>query len=321
MSELEDRFVKRGYWVNWHHGPIMGQTFTVEAQTGILVVALFTILASVATAQLWNLLAFFLHQLRADSEPSDGLFWQHQALLRTMPTPTAFMADSLKLSWRWRSKFPHSLLRYSLLISFALCFAIASIAAGVATSYAVDNSNIEVLVDSPLCGRVNYTKMYDGRATSTLMSNLDNSIQTYAMNCYQKSSSLPAPCQNTFHRPNISFTADPAPCPWNSSMCAEGALPAIAMDSGLIDMRTHFGLNVQEKDTVKLRKLTTCNILPREGRIITRDVSYWKTRGFTDNKTTLNYGKYRNTPDDLRPEATFLQSTALTDYQPTFGAE
>ncbi|KAF2680250.1 hypothetical protein K458DRAFT_312414 [Lentithecium fluviatile CBS 122367] len=321
MSELEDRFVKRGLWTDWSKGSIMGATLTVEAQDGILIVAFLTILASIGTAQLWNLFTFLVHQWLASSKLSDGLFWQHQVLLRTMPTPTAFMADSIKLSWVWRSKVPQSFLRSALLLAFALCFAIAAIAAGISTSYAVDNSNIEVLVDSSFCGRVNYTKVYEVRSTSTLLSSVSDTMKTYAMNCYQNTSSLPAPCRNTFTRPNITFSAVPAPCPWNATMCSGGDSPAISIDSGLLDMRAWFGLNVKEQDTVKLRKRTTCNVLPREGRFLRRNASYWQTRGFSDDKYTLNYGTYRNTPMELRPEATFLQNVELTENQPSFGTD
>ncbi|KAF1957462.1 hypothetical protein CC80DRAFT_470752 [Byssothecium circinans] len=318
MSELEDAFVKRGYWIDHSRGLVMGQTLTVESQTGIIIVAILTILASVASAQLWNLCAFLIHQFRADGNPSDGLFWQQQALLRTMPTPTAFLADSFKLSWRWRSKLPCPLLRSSLLLVFAVCFVVSSIAGGISTSYVVDNSNIEVLVNGPMCGHINYTRVYGNQSTSPLIAGLGESIQSYVANCYQNRSSLPAPCQNTFSRPRIPFTTVPSSCPWNTSMCAPGETPAVAMDSGLLDMRTHFGLNVEAKDTVKFRRRDTCNVLPLEGRIFTRNASYWEGSGrFGDDRTTLEFGTYRNTPLELRPEATFVQSAALSAFQAT----
>ena len=299
----------------------MGQTLTVEARTGTVIVALLTILASVGTAQLWNLFTFLYHQYRADGKDADGLFWQHQALLRTMPTPTALMADTLKLSWTWRSKVPRALLRCSLPFFIALCFAIAAIAAGISTAFAIDSSNIEILVDSPFCGRFNYTKVYANRSVSTLLASIDATVDTYAMNCYQNNTSLPAPCRNTFSRPNISFSAGPAPCPWNTTMCPGGELPALLMDSGLVDMRVHFGLNVSPEDTVKLQRKTTCNFLPMEDRVVVRNASWWTARGFDDAKTTIEYGTFRNTESILRPEATFVQSTALTEHQQSYGSD
>ncbi|KAH7087776.1 hypothetical protein FB567DRAFT_353579 [Paraphoma chrysanthemicola] len=321
MSEIEDRFVKKGFWINRAHGQVMGQTLTVEARTGTVIVALLTILASIGTAQLWNLFTFLLHQYQADGQDADGLFWQRQALLRTMPTPTALMADSLKLSWTWKNKVPRALLRCSAIFLVALCFAIASVAAGISTAFAIDSSNIEVLVDSPMCGRMNYTKVYANRSTSTLLASIDDTIDTYARNCYKSNTSLPAPCRNTFSRPNISFSIAPAPCPWDASMCQGGESPALAMDSGIVDMRTHFGINVAPMDSIKLQRKTVCNVLPMQDRIITRNASWWAARGFNDTKTTIEYGTYRDTDPILRPEATFLQAASLTESQQSYGSD
>jgi hypothetical protein len=211
-------------------------------------------------------------------------------------------------------------LRSSVPFLIALCFAIASIAAGISTAFAIDSSNIEILVSSPLCGRFNYTKVYANRSTSTLLASIKATVDTYASNCYQDNPSLPAPCRNTFTRPNISFTAEPTSCPWNTSLCSSGDLPALLMDSGMLDLRDHFGLNVAAGETVKIQKKTTCNVLPIENRIVVRNASWWTARGFKDTKTTIEYGTFRNTGPLLRPEATFIQADALTLYQQSYGS-
>ncbi|KAF1947008.1 hypothetical protein EJ02DRAFT_449990 [Clathrospora elynae] len=321
MSEVDDRFVKKGFWIDWSRGSVLGQTLTVDAQTGQLLVALLTILSSIATSQLWNLFAFFYHQYRANGEYADGLFWQQQALLRTLPAPTALMADTLKLSWMWRTKVSRALLRSSIPFSAALFFSIAALAAGVSTSFAIDNSNLQILVDSPHCGRFNYTRMFANTGGSTLLAALDKSVNSYAMNCYQNSSSIPAPCRNTFSNPRIFFSAEAVPCPWDDAMCLAGKTPAWSMDSGLLDLRTHFGLNIQVDDTVKFRRQTTCNVLPIEGHIFFRNESYFSTNGFVGAQTTIEYGAYRDTKPSLRPEATFVQSTALTNHQMAYGSD
>lgn len=321
MSEVDDRFVKIGLWTNWSHGYVLGQILTVNARTGTLLIALLTILSSIATAQLWTLLTFLCHQSRANGEPADGLFWQHQALLRTLPSPTALIADGLKLSWTWRSKVPRAFLRSSILIATALLFAVAAIAAGISTSFTINNSNIEVLVDSPYCGRFNYSKIYNNRTSSTLLAAIEKSIDTYAFNCYQNTSEVPTACRNIFSTPRIGFSTHMAPCPWNQSMCLGSDLPALAMDSGMLDLRTHFGLNSQPEDTVKFRRKVTCNVLPTENHVVVRDVSYWTTRKFTSAKTALEYGSYRNTDPIYRPEATFLQSTVLTEHLKSYVSE
>jgi hypothetical protein len=298
----------------------MGQTLTVEARTGTVIVALLTILASIGMAKLWDLFTFLYHQYQADGRPADGLKWQQQALLRTMPTPTALMADMLKLSWTWKAKAPRVYVRCLLLFITALCFSIAAIAAGIATAFAIDSSNIEVLVDSPFCARLNYTKVFANRTNSNFLASVKGTIDTYALNCYQDKSSLPAPCRNTFVRPNISFSAVRAPCPWNETMCPGGGLPALQMDSGLLDLRSHFGLNVSPEESVKLQKKTTCSVLPMKDRIIVRDTEWWAARGFTNTKTTIEYGTYRDTPSNLRPEATFVQANETTHHGAYYGS-
>lgn len=104
MSEVEAQFVKRGLWVNWSKGSVMGHTLTIDASISNVVVALLAICTSIGTAQLFNVAIFLYHQIRAHGEPSDGLYWQQQALLRTFPAPTALVADYMKLWWNWRTK-------------------------------------------------------------------------------------------------------------------------------------------------------------------------------------------------------------------------
>ncbi|KAJ4290347.1 hypothetical protein N0V90_010563 [Kalmusia sp. IMI 367209] len=104
MSEVEAQFVKKGLWVNWSQGAVMGHTLTIDSSVANVVVALLAICTSIGTAQLFNLLIFLYHQFRAHGQPSDGLYWQQQALLRTLPTPTALVADYMKLWWSWRAK-------------------------------------------------------------------------------------------------------------------------------------------------------------------------------------------------------------------------
>jgi hypothetical protein len=93
MSEIDSRFVHRGFWINVEKGPVMGRTITADIQTGTVVVALLAILASLATSHVWNLITFLCPQLRADDLPADGLFRRQQALLRTLPTPSSPLTD------------------------------------------------------------------------------------------------------------------------------------------------------------------------------------------------------------------------------------
>lgn len=49
MSELENRFVKKGLWVNQNYGAIKGTVITTDTKTGTLVIALLAILSTIGS--------------------------------------------------------------------------------------------------------------------------------------------------------------------------------------------------------------------------------------------------------------------------------
>ncbi|KAJ4302760.1 hypothetical protein N0V90_001651 [Kalmusia sp. IMI 367209] len=100
-------------------------------------------------------------------------------------------------------------------------------------------------------------------------------------------------------------------------MCTGQGSSAIAMDSGVVDMRTNFGLNVKESDTVHIRRRTICNVLPREGHIFERPPDYLN-RGLPADRWTLEYGFWRGVPEYQHPEVTFYQNTVLVKNQMSF---
>jgi hypothetical protein len=325
MSEVPDQFIKRGIWIDTSKGAVMGRTLTVDASTGNAVIALLSIVATAATGQLWNLLVFLYHQSRTQGVLSDGLFWQQQALLRTLPTPTAMLVDSMKLWWTWRNKADRPLLRFTVSLLSALIFSITATVAGIFTSYVVDTTNLEVLVDSTACAFVSPLQdqiYWDLGPYSASVSTLNPVVHSYARNCYTNSSFLPISCRNVFTRPNIPFTADPAACPWESTMCLEGDMPALSMDSGLLDM-TQFGLNVRQSEDVKYRKKTTCNVLPLDGHTVVEKLSHWKDRfplsrviQPEEEAIAFRYGAIRTT---FQPEDTFVRSLVAGNVTKDFG--
>jgi hypothetical protein len=59
-------------------------------------------------------------------------------------------------------------------------------------------------------------------------------------------------------------------CPFDDEMCVAGpddspSAPAVAMDSGLVDVNSAFGMNLAASDRVMYRKRTTCGVLPDDG--------------------------------------------------------
>ena len=254
------------------------------------------------TSHLWNLMVFGYHQARATGRPADGLFRQQQAILRTLPSPSSLMADSVKLWWFWRQRSNRALTRS--LVQFllgALC-TIGFVVASIFSSYVVTTSDLEVLVDSPLCGRVNRSLPLDNIRMQD--ATLRSFSTPYAQECYHSQTILPARCR-AFVRPSVPFTVERVPCPFDTEYCTEedsNTLPAIALDSGSIDLNEGFGMNLPRTERVSYRRRTTCAVLPLSGHITVLNASdvpdyFWgenRARYPEEQAVILHYGERPN---------------------------
>jgi hypothetical protein len=311
MSELNAEFVKRGYWVNLSRGKVMGQTITTDTNTGAIVIALLAVSTALAVSHLWNIVTFLYHQARADGRPTDGLFRQQQALLRTMPTPSAMMVDSLKLLFTWKGNLSSkkSLWQSSLQIVVALVFTVVSVAASIFSSYAVDSSNIEVIVRSPYCGLYGDKENLQGYDSESYSIKVLAASTSYADECYQSGNIIPTRC-NIFVRPRVPITTERVACPFEESICTS---PALEMDSGLLDFNNAFGLNLASEDRMKFRKRTTCAILSQENRSTVTKVSdmpaYMIGRPALPEEELINY--HYGTRAEDSPWANFTWGVSL----------
>ena len=143
MSEVENSYVKRGFWINVEDGQAMGSTITTDVRNGTIIIALLAVLSTLAINNLWSVIVFAYHQLRSGNHSSaDGLFRQQQVLLRASPQPTSFLADWLKLWWVWRKRISSASIRSAPGAVFALLFTAATIATGIFSSYVVSNTGL-----------------------------------------------------------------------------------------------------------------------------------------------------------------------------------
>jgi hypothetical protein len=198
-----------------------------------------------------------IHQVRANGKSTDALFRQQQALLRTLPAPSAVMTDTIKIWWAWRSKAKNPFLRSLVLLLVALLFVALSGAASVFSSLVVDSRNLVVLVDSTGCGWASTQRIFAGdyvypvKAVST----------PYASQCYNVTTVngiVPATCNVLLQR-ELPFQTRRVPCPLGKDVCQDTA--GIEFDTGLIDVGPAFGLDLPTSDRVQFRKKTTCGIL------------------------------------------------------------
>ncbi|KAF2822182.1 hypothetical protein CC86DRAFT_262550, partial [Ophiobolus disseminans] len=267
MSQLQAEYVRRGYWVNMKGGPIMGQTITTDVRTGTLVVALLAVLTTLGLGHLWNIFIFSYHQARAKGRITDGHFHQQQALLRTLPPPNAIASGWIQLWWAWRGKADHAFARTWALAMLSVLFTLLTVAVGIFVSFVISNTDIEVLVDSPLCGPLHLERwVYQHLNTvdfqDYFMSVLSTS-RVYSQNCYQNTSILPAQC-STHIRPSIPFTITRKGCPF-SEICSNIVQPGVSFDSGFLDANDAFGMNLHSDDSVRFRRKNTCSFLEVEG--------------------------------------------------------
>jgi hypothetical protein len=141
------------------------------------------------------------------------------------------------------------------------------IAASICSSFVVNNTDLEVLVQSPFCGHVNYSLPLD--AYRAQIAAIRSVSMPYAQECYRNQTILPARCKAYTH-PSISLTSQEVPCPFNSSFCVveSGPQQAFAVDSGLVYLNRGFGLNLPRGDRVSYRRRTTCAVLLLAGYTI-----------------------------------------------------
>ena len=269
MSELDSRYVKRGYWVNQSKGSIMGKTITTDTRSGTIIVALLAVCTGLATSHLWSVLTFLYHQYRADGKPSDGLLRQQQAILRTLPTPTSLLADSCKLWFRWgriESKKRRDVTQQLLpQIVAGFLFVLGSLTAAIFSSYVVTSSDLEVLIRSPFC-----SKFYVGGGYSLYYRTRVQSLSSrYTDECYEDKTPLPVRCSTIFTRSAIPFVEEKVAYPFDPRICAS---PSISFDTGLLDLNDALGFNLEDGDKIRYRQKTACTLLSLENR--TRRLTY-----------------------------------------------
>lgn len=211
---------------------------------------------------LWHLIVFTYHQLRALGRPRDALFHQQQAILRTLPAPSLLFTDSIKLWWQWRKRTNDVLYRTLAQATLALLCTIGTLAVSISSSFIVDSTNIEVLVNSPFCGSIAESNIYTAQ--------INDVTPPFLRDCYRDGASPVSRCRNIFTKQNIPVESGRVDCPFSAEMCIntnDNQKPAFSVDSGLLDLNDAFGFNFAPSDRVKFRRRSTCAVLPREGHV------------------------------------------------------
>ncbi|KAF2677350.1 hypothetical protein K458DRAFT_396047 [Lentithecium fluviatile CBS 122367] len=141
-------------------------------------------------------------------------------------------SDWLKLWWTWRNHTDGGFRRSWLQVSTGTVFTLATVAVGMFASYVVCSSSAQVLVNSPYCGPLD-RNWFDDEPSSIGVST-DYMLQVDKLN-------------RTSDKPRFQNDAQ-------------------LLDSGMLDLNDAFGMNLADRDHVKLRKKTSCAVLDTGGR-------------------------------------------------------
>ncbi|KAF2132750.1 hypothetical protein P153DRAFT_382375 [Dothidotthia symphoricarpi CBS 119687] len=297
--DLDPKYIYRGVWRNVDRGAIMGKTLTTDSQTGALLVAILAVLITLGTAHLWHLVSFVVYQIRADGRPRDGMFRQQQALLRTLPSPSTIMADTVKLWWAWRRHTKNPFLRNLVLFSLALLTTAGTISASIFSSFIVDSSDLVVLVDSPFCGAPLTDRLAGGAGYMNAVLSAGIKLGPQCQKVFDNvNNTMPKAC-GAFYKHAIGMEGNTTfgPCPFAKDMCTpEAPEEAVHMDSRLLDANKDFGMNLPADSRVQFRRRSTCSVLSLKGRTKIHNVSdHFMEFGRTElmpgeQAISMNYG-------------------------------
>lgn len=91
-----------GFWIDRSRHPVLGATFTLDIDRGAYLISGLTLLVTLAGQSFWSILAFAIHQYRANTETHDAAFYQHQVILRNSASALTSGWTLLKSAYAWR---------------------------------------------------------------------------------------------------------------------------------------------------------------------------------------------------------------------------
>ena len=290
-------FIYEGIWTDWTKGRIQGLTWTLCPTKATLLTNSLALFVTLAGGQLWTIIRFTLHQLRAFRRPGEGnsSYTEQQIILRNTATDLHTMRLMTQLAWSSRQK-RFDLLKYPIAIAIlATLHYTLFVVAGTFSNNLINSgsggtfsnnlqaSSSPVITRSQFCGTWNQT--YHEIATQLSGESLDDislaieylaktnqnvqlSLQ-YAQECSEvlHNSSMSSAC-NTLQVPRLDFQTNiTQDCPFEPQFCHEKA-DTVVFDTGVIDSHEHLGINARHSDRLTYRRLTTCSVLNDTGRVI-----------------------------------------------------
>src|ERR1700748_678247 len=102
QAEAASSYVHEGLWTNWAKGTPFGATLTLTPTNAAILIAIVAIYVQLVGSHLWKVMVFVLHQCRATPAERDGLYHQHQVILRNSASEPGTMWQLFRVGLAWR---------------------------------------------------------------------------------------------------------------------------------------------------------------------------------------------------------------------------
>ncbi|KAF9889840.1 hypothetical protein FE257_006930 [Aspergillus nanangensis] len=269
VDSANSEFIHTGVWTDWSYGRIHGATLTLSAQNAGFLTAFLALFVTISAGHLWRIITFTIHQLHTSQKPKDALHHQQQVAFRNTTSPTSLIWDFTLLAWAWRTNARRSFMRNVPFILLAIVWLALAGSAAILSARITEPPGNDCLIMSPNCGvwsevsgsNTSDPNVLDMFGAVQLLAT--NTATQYARTCYNNDTQNLPQC-NVYTKPRLPvYTTANASCPFNTSICLEGATAAFTMDTGLLDTREHLGINTPDDDRMLFRKVVTCAPLVR----------------------------------------------------------
>ncbi len=287
-----------GFWTNWHYGAIRGATLTLSRRDGAFLTAFLALFVALLGACFWRIVCFITHYTLSSEDFQDGIYHQHQAVLRNSGSPMSGFWSLLQIIRTWRKHGALRLRRIILFAVFALVTAVVFTIAGIFSSQISSSIDDEALLSGSACGFPNDKPEISQAGFFAIVKPYLSQQQLlgldYVRRCYG-SQSMPDCGQfvqgNLSRKSQIQRNAS-CPFPGGDKICIN-SYRNLHLDSGLLDSNTDLGLNTSPEHRFQIRRVTRCAPIRTEG--------YYTTQK-SENHTEYfyNYGPMINSNFTLR---------------------
>lgn len=304
MAQVLDpaEYIFQGFWQNLGKDSTHSLTLTLQPAYATILTNALALFVAMSGGQLWTIIRFTLHQIRASSraEAFDMAHNQQQIVLRNATTDVATARLMLNLGWASRENARRAITTCVTIAILAILNAALFMAAGTFSNKWIDAGQ-EVLARSPHCGTFNnaYFNIVSNGPNPTSESDFQLSVEflakvirdvqqslEVAQVCYmmQPSQDWGATC-NSLQAPRLYWTTlANASCPFGTEVCSDNS-ETIVLDTGMINTYDDLGINAQPGDRLGYRRVTTCTALNDTGH-----TTGWIQQNDTSLKAFANYG-------------------------------